>query len=160
MAKAEVTSLAPVDPAPARPLKPLPRSAIKLLESTNASWRCVVPAGTTRQQLVLPDLWRTVGQDFHPLDELRVVDEASTFFAQLLVVEAHPGFTSVIELGYWTLPRMIATADSDVPSNFEILHAGPEKMWIVKRNDGVVYGEGFTSRTLALQHLLDHAAMR
>jgi len=146
-------------PAP-RPLKPLVRANLKLLETTNVSWRAVVPTGTTRQQLVLPDLWRSVGQDFHVFDHLHVVDEASTFYAHLLVVESHPGFVSVIELNYHPLPRMIAADGADVPPNFEIVHCGPEKLWTIKRNDGALYGEGFGSRADALNHLLNHAALR
>lgn len=164
MPKAEsaaVIELPKTEPAPAnRPLKPLPRAAFKLRESTNNIWRCVIPHATPRESLIVSDLFRIVAGDLHPFDKIIAVSDASDWYAELLVLTAGQGHASLVELFFKSLPRAI-TDDGDLPANHVVEHLGPETLWAVRRlSDDVMLGTGFTSRNAAVEFLLAHASLR
>ena len=163
MAKPESAGIVEIkqpDPKPASRLKPLTPNQCKLLESVNNRWRAVVPKGTTREQLRTPDLWRVVSTSLTRFDKIAIVDEASTFFAEMLVYDCGMGYAMLVELSFTDLPRVVVT-DDDVPVNHVIEHLGPESMWTIRRiSDSAVMGKGFSSREEALAYLLDHATLR
>jgi hypothetical protein len=146
--------------APKKKFSPLKPSDVKLAESTNNTWRAVVPRGTTREDLLVSDLWSVMAHNFLSYDRINIVSETREFFAELLVIDAGRGYCSLVELSFTPLPAIIV-ANNDVPSNHSIEHCGPEKLYIVRRlSDGVILGEGFPSRDAALAHLISHASLR
>jgi len=162
MAKSESAEIVEIrsEASKPRPIRPLTRQQVKLLESVNVRWRAIVPKGTTRADLLVPDMWRILGSDLNPFDKITAVDEASTFYAELIVVTAGQGYAQLVELIYIDLPRIVAS-DSDVPPNHVIEHAGPERLWVIRRlSDGVMLAENFPSRNEAVQYLLAHASLR
>ena len=143
-----------------KPLPPLPTTAAKLRESTNNSWRIVIPRGTPRERLLDSDLYATLAERFLVYDKLHLVSEDSTFYAELLVIASGRGYCRLVELSYVQLPVLVAT-HNDLPNNHEIVHGGPDDLYIVRRiSDGVVLGKGFSDRQTALAFLLDHASLR
>lgn len=162
MAKAEVTQL-PTAAEPAQPAKrraPLTPDRVKLQESVNNRHRAIVPRGTSRRDLLLPDMWKVVAGKFTQYDIVHVIDEAGTFFAELLVNDVGLGRCQMVELRHVELPRIV-DADSDVPSNHLIDWNGPEDGWtIVRISDSVTIGKNFPSRPEALAFLLEHASLR
>lgn len=148
--------------APAKPRKPiaLQKSALKLREFTNAHWRAVIPRNTPRERLLDSDFWAVVANDFQPFDIVCCVAEDRAYYAEILVIECGRGYASLVELNFTPLPALLVTT-AGLPPGFEIYHAGPEKLYCIKRvADGVSMGEGFPSREKALEHLLDHASLR
>lgn len=146
--------------APKKKFSPLKPSEVKLRESTNNDWRAIVPRGTARDDLLVSDLWSIVSANFLPLDLIRVVAEDRSYYAELLVIEAGRGYANIIELSFTNLPAIILSKDG-IPPNHEIKHLGPDRLYVVQRlADGVILGEGFSSREAALAHLLSHASLR
>lgn len=138
----------------------LRRDACKLAEYCNSTWRVVAPRGTPRARLVQSDWLSVVADQFQAYDVIHVVCEDRSFFAVLLVIEAGKGYCQVIELAYHPLPVLLVSGDS-LPANHTIEHAGPEKLYIVRRlSDSVVLGDGFPSRDAAVEFLLSHATLR
>lgn len=159
MAK-EVSDTTAAPEAKPRKLQPARPADTKLNESANNVWRHVAPRGVTREELRISDYWSIVSSNFLPFDLVRVIAEDRSYYAELLVLESGRGYASIVELSFHPLPAIILSRDG-VPPNFDVFHAGPEKLYCVKRlSDGVLIGEGFSSRDAALQHLLSHASLR
>ncbi|SMF53392.1 hypothetical protein [Pseudogulbenkiania subflava] len=138
----------------------LRRDACKLAEYCNSTWRVVAPRNTPRKRLTQPDWLSVVADQFQAYDVIRVVCEDRSFFAELLVLEAGKGYCQVIELAFHQLPVLLVSGDA-LPANHTIEHAGPEKLYIVRRlSDGIVLGEGFASRDEAVEFLISHATLR
>lgn len=146
--------------APRRtPRAALPRNNTKLFESVNNRWRSVAPRDTPRERLVESDFWSTTAEQFLPYDRITVIGEARDYIAELLVLECGRGYASLVELSYTPLPALLVSRDG-LPPNHSILYAGPDKLFIIKReSDSVILGEGFTTREEALAHLLDHRSL-
>lgn len=154
------TNAAKVVEIAAPKLRALPRPALKLRESVNNEWRCVIPRGTPREYLTLSDFWVIAGSDLQPWDRIAAVAEDRSFFCELLVLDAGRGYANVTELAFHTLPPLV-TSQAGLPPGHSIFHSGPEKLYCIKREkDGVLLGEGFPSRDDALRALLDHASLR
>lgn len=150
----------PAAEAPKRKLIAVKPSECKLNESANNTWRAIAARGVTREELRVSDYWSIVSANFLPFDLIRVVAEDRSYYAELLVIEAGRGYANVVELSYHDLPAIILSREG-IPPNHEIEHLGPERLYVVKRiADGVILGEGFSSREAALQHLLSHASLR
>lgn len=155
--KPEAQSLTPAKPVK---LRALSRVEVKLRESVNNTWRAVIPRGTPQERLLDSDFWVVVAGDFMPWDRIHCVAEDRTFYAELLVVDAGRGYARLEPLGIHTLPPIV-TSQEGLPPGHEIVHAGPDKMYCVRRvADGVLLGEGFSSKDDALRYLLDHASLR
>lgn len=138
----------------------LQRSALKLRESTNNSWRIVAPRGTTRERLQDSDFYSVVGDLFLPFDKMHVIAEDRSFYCEFLILDSGRGYASVVELSYHPLPALLVCQDA-LPSNHEILHLGADDLYGVRRlSDGILLGKGFTSRQAAVDFLLDHATLR
>ncbi|MGQ7959891.1 hypothetical protein ACUTAF_19600 [Pseudomonas sp. SP16.1] len=145
---------------PQKPAKALPRSAAKLRESTNNSWRVVAPRGTSRERLQHPDFWSVVGDLFINFDKVHVVFEDRSAYCELLVMDCGRGYANVIELAWHPLPPLLI-CNNDLPPNHEIIHLGPDDLYAVRRcSDGILLGKGFRSRDDALAFLMDHATLR
>lgn len=145
-------------------LKPLrsalQRSALKLRESTNNSWRIVAPRGTTRERLQEADFYAVVGDLFLAFDKLHVIAEDRSYYWEGLVLDSGRGYANVVELSFHPLPALLVCQDS-LPSNHEIVHLGADDLYGVKRmSDGILLGKGFPSRQAAVDFLLDHATLR
>lgn len=141
-------------------VKALSRTSTKLAESVNNRWRTVAPRGTTREDLIQSDLWSVVSADFLPYDHVTVVAEDRSFLAEMLCLEAGRGYASMVELSFVPLPTLLVSNEG-LPPGFDIFHAGPEKLYCVKRlNDNVIMGEGFPNKQAALEFLTDHATLR
>lgn len=150
---------ATLDTPPVR-IVPVPRSAQKLVSIVNNQWRVILPRGVTRETLTASALWSVCSQDMTPGDLYFVQDEARSFFAILLVLDAGRGYANMHEVLYTPLPALVV-AGGGLPPNFEIRHEGLEKGYcVIRLSDGVVYGTNFTSYEDARQYLLDHATLR
>jgi len=143
-----------------KPAVSIQRSALKLRESCNNSWRIVALRGTTRERLLDPSYYSVVGDMFLPYDKLHVIAEDRSYYAELLVTDCGRGYASVTELGFHPLEALLVCQDS-LPSNHQIIHLGADDLYAVKRtSDGVLLGKGFASRQAAVDFLLDHATLR
>lgn len=145
---------------PPKPATPLSVAAIKLRETTNNSWRAVIPRGTPRERLLDSDFWATIAERFLAYDKITCVFEDSSAFCELLVVASGRGYCKVVELTWHPLPTLICS-DTDLPANHTIEHNGPSDLYVVRRlSDNVILGKNFSSRQDALAFLLDHASLR
>ena len=145
--------------APAK-LQALPRGNCRLRESVNNTWRAIIPRGTPQERLLESDFWVVVAGDFMPWDRIHAVAEDRSFYAELLVIDAGRGYARIEPLGIHTLAPIV-TSQAGLPPGHEIVHAGPDKLYCVRRiKDGVLLGEGFPSKDEALRFLLDHASLR
>lgn len=143
-----------------KPAAALQRSALKLRESTNNSWRIVAARGVTRERLLDPSYYSVVGDLMLPYDKLHIIAEDRSYYCELLVTDCGRGYASVTELLFAPLEALLVCQDS-LPSNHEIIHLGADDLYGVKRtSDGVLLGKGFASRQAAVDFLLDHATLR
>lgn len=138
----------------------IPKSNLKMRESTNIDWRLIVDKGIRRENLCESDLYALISDQLHPYDRLSVVAADKSFFADLLVLETGRGWCQIMELGYWSLPALLVIGDG-LPPGFDIEYKGPDSLYVCTRIcDGVVIGSGFPDRQSCLAHLLDHASTR
>lgn len=143
-----------------KPAPSIQRSALKLRESCNNSWRVVALRGVTRERLLDPSYYAVVGDLFLPYDKLHVIAEDRSYYAELLVTDCGRGYAAVTELLFTPLEALLVCQDA-LPSNHEIVHLGADDLYGVKRtSDGVMLGKGFASRQAAVDFLLDHATLR
>lgn len=138
----------------------LSRDSMKLRETTNNTWRAVVKRGTSREMLTCSDLWAAVAETLLPFDKISVVDEARTYYAELLCLDSGRGHATIVELSFHPLPMVLAVAGA-IPAGFSIDYSGPDRLFVVLRlADSVVMGEGFQTKEDALAYLLDHNSLR
>ena len=143
----------------------LTMSAMRPAESRRNAWSCVVPAGTTKEQLLQSQTWSVVSQNLNFLDRIEVIAADRSFFAELLVLAAGRGHASLHLLHYHALPALLTADPGVLPAGFECNFTGPlvngrGGYEVTRTVDNVVMCTGHASRESALQELLQHASLR
>lgn len=138
----------------------LSRSYFHLREIKNNDFRAVAARGVDRERLLQSDYWATVAELLHAYDEIHVIAEDRSFYATYLVLEAGRGYAALVELSWHPLPALLVSSEG-LPPNHEIVYAGADDLFIVRRvSDSVILGKHFSDKQSALAFLLDHNSLR
>lgn len=116
--------------------------------------------GTAKRDLLDPAYWSHVAERMTPWSEITVRCADGSFYAKFLVLDCGRGWANVKELGWWDLTSSdVARTQAGLikDGDFDIIHKGPSRKWIVQRkSDQVVIHEGETSKAGAQSWLDDH----
>jgi hypothetical protein len=146
---------------PRQPVVSLSPKDVKLREAAHNEWFIVSQAGTPLARLEESSFYATVAHQFHPFDELIIVDAGRTYWTRFLVLQAGMGYCEVHQLAYSQLPAMLCSIGEKLPSNHKIVYCGPDELWSAIRNsDGITVIKNAQSQQDCLEQLLQHASLR
>jgi len=131
-----------------RPMLPIPQSAMQDAAFARNWWRVVIDAERTPYDRVLADVavWGPNEAKLRAGDLVEVVDEQSTLFALLYLVEHVPGkFTRFAELIKAPLGG-VAIGRIEARGNHYAQWRGPARRWCVIGPTGTVVRDGILSK--------------
>lgn len=144
-------------------LTPFKAGNVRLIEMTNSTWRAVAPRGLSHSDLEQPAVWAGV-DGFHAYDRVEAVATDRTWWAELLVVVALPGFTLMRTLRVIELPDQRKYEENGVPKGYDIRPADLDDQqggWLVERlSDNNIMATGLADFEAARRYLHDHASLR
>ena len=95
------------------------------------------PTGVTIDDLMTPSYWEILARNFHPLDRIEIVDDAGTYFAELMVLDTSGGLRLTPLRGVDLRHEQLGARDS-VPHNatgVQAVYRGPYLRWCAMRGD-------------------------
>lgn len=144
-------------------LRVLGPARLPVAEQVRHVWAVMVPIGTKMQDVMRPGYWTHHSARLKPWDRLEVMTEDGTWFMELLVLATDRSWTRVHKLlgMHLTSPDVALTqASSDLidslKDTMEVMHRGPKKWSVVRKNDRAVLIEGKAQRRdaeIALEEL-------
>jgi hypothetical protein len=160
-----------VQPAVSEVSKPEPRVAtarsFQLCEETNNSWRCLAPAGTTKEDLEGPNYLSAIAGSLTDFDSITVIIEDRSLLYECLVVQGgRDGLTGigggrarmVVRPGYpLVIPPIDRNANVGLPENYSIVFDGFRGVHVPYWNKRVLNPDGFPVRDEARNVILTHS---
>jgi hypothetical protein len=141
----------------------------QLYEHTNYTHRLVAPAGFTAADYDLdPIAFEPIAANISKLDRAILVDADEKWAADMLCVDAGPGYAIFKVLNNVQLPPRRSSEGMGVPEGYEIVQAGitEEGEWIVRRKATAkepavqLHSHPIWRWPDALTYLLNHATVR
>lgn len=141
-----------------RKVTPIQPNNVTFLDQRQVKLIAIVPRGTTREDMMESAFWTSVAHRLEQLFEITVIDEAKTFYAHFLVLEASPIFTAVHLLDWFDLPGIISDS-SDMLVNFSIEWSQSVNGYQARRlSDSVILVHSASSKEKCIEELLMHPA--
>ena len=139
-----------------REIAPIPVMALQGAESHRLQHFLTLPRGMTLEDLLLPDIWSLVARrKLHVHDTIEVVDEAQTFWAELLILEVGTSHARTTLLRRIELPSLVSDVDG-LPRGHDVTFLGGKRLWAVLCGRDVLRA-GFETKTEAATWLREHA---
>ena len=136
---------------------PLVAPRLVQAEQQRVSWRAIVEAGTTIDEIKEPSFWSYVGVELHQFDRIEVIEESGLYFADLLVVACDRNWATVKVLAFCDLREGEAVVASGAEATHVVEHAGPHHKWRVKRlSDGEILRKEMQTKGEADGWLAEH----
>lgn len=115
------------------------------------------PAGTTLDEMLVPEYWAHVARRMTPHDVVEVVPEDGSFYARLFVLNSDKLWVKMAKLDYVEFGdagQRPAQADK-----FEAKFGGPNVKWRVhnKSDNSLVSGDSFQTRADAEKWIEQHS---
>ena len=138
-------------------------------EFARQSFRATPAAGTTVEDLLVPEYWTHVAKKFNPHDVIEVVPEDGSFFARLFVVDNANLWARVKLLEHFEFIAPAEAAKSAEKSKtieavihdspYEAKWCGPAGKWkaLSKSNGDAISDESFSSRDLAELFIVNYS---
>ncbi len=124
-------------------------------------FRAVIPAANTLEDLTRTSMWTYVADQLRPFDMIIALHENREFWAELLVLDARPGYANVTVLRkVETLPALDNSTDEPLMQQYEISRAIDGTWGAIRKVDRVPMGDSFESYDKLRRHILDHASNR
>jgi hypothetical protein len=144
--------------SPARPVelplpsrKKIPQSDFHLTEGAQTFFTCHPAIGTTKEDLLIPELWSHCARIIRPMSEIRVMPKGGAFYARLLVLHATPTEAFVHLLEYHDLDKVDPRKMQD--DKYKIDYDSVQEFHILRRSDKVVVHANMRTRREALAWL-------
>lgn len=145
-------------------VKPIKRGhdTWRLREHANNEFRAFVGADVELTDLVNPQLWTVVASELQAYDRITVIREDRAYLAEVLVLDARPGFAQVLVVHSISPLPPLAKEDAGMPLGFRIFHDPRRGKYFAERiSDRVTMnGDGSNTHQEARRALLDHASLR
>lgn len=158
------TEAAEVIEQPTKHLPPLRGNAVQLLESRNNQWAVTVPPGTSREDLLTPSLYASVGGQLRQFDQLFITEARRAYWAHALVTSSGHGYARILILQFQPLEKLlVADGAGELPPGFSIEWFGNEETQqycATRTADGVTITSGHSSYASCLEALCCHASLR
>jgi hypothetical protein len=136
----------------ARP--PLSPSCMTLVEAKQRMVFATVPAGITKDELLVPGFWAHIAKDLPPWTEITVMPEDEAFYAKLLVRDSGRLWALCAILSFVPLAKEI---EAPVNKDYEVKRLGPQRKFGVRRlDDNEVIRDGFVDTEAANAWLAEH----
>jgi hypothetical protein len=96
---------------------------MRLREAACNDWLCIVDNDVKPLDLTKPDVFALLGKDLKTRDVIRVFPLDNSYFAELVVLGAGPGWAEVALMRSHDLPKTTVCSD-DVLAGFVLVHDG------------------------------------
>lgn len=117
---------------------------IKPAEFVRNVFRVNAPEGVAYKDVLVPDFWAHVSATFSRGDSLEVFAEDSSWYAQLLVLDASRLHAKVTPLIYQNFQ---IKAKKEVDPDFSVEFKGPQRKWsVLRKKDKEIVKDGFESK--------------
>ena len=133
--------------------KKIPQADFHLTEGVQSFFTCHPSIGTTKKDLLLPELWSHVARSVRPMSEIRVMPKGGAFYARLLVLHATPTEVFVHLLEYHDLDKVDPRQLSD--DKFKIDYDAVQQFHVIRRSDNAVVQAGLRTQREAIAWLAE-----
>lgn len=135
--------------------KILDRRSCVLAESVSQTWIVNPAPGTPLERWLESDYYANVGTQMSRGDIIRIVDESTGLFAELLVREGREsnrqGFVSVALLRKVDLPLLPDGLEDSLPSGHSVQWLGESQRWAAMRGSQILR-DSFATKSEALAY--------
>lgn len=129
------------------PVIALNQTRIKEASYMRNEWFVTCPAGTKHEDLLDPEFWRNVGQNFKPFDMIEAVTEDGNWYTRLIVVSADRLWAKVHIVSFSDLIEARKNMPKTDDENHGVEWKGPiAKFAVVRKSDAAILKDGFTTQ--------------
>lgn len=119
--------------------------------------KCEAGLDAPRKLFLVPEYWSHVAEKMTPYSRITVRCDDGSFYGEYLVMDCGRGWARLHELGWWNLTSKdvaMSQSDAGVESDYEIVHKGPNRKWVVlRKSDQVSLHDGESVKLVAQQWL-------
>jgi hypothetical protein len=151
----------------AKELKPARAGALVLAESANNSWRYLVSAGVSADEIDMhPTFWNLLGSELTPGDDIKLICADRSWLGAAVCLDSGPGYACVKVIFSMSVPVRAVASTKQIPEGWAIVRAdpgGPDGFVARHRGNGKTIDDSglpFKTHEDARRGLLDHSIFR
>jgi|10_taG_2_1085330.scaffolds.fasta_scaffold126024_1 hypothetical protein len=133
----------------------LPAVDFRLQETVQASFTALVPAGTTREEVLRPDYWKHVCKQMPTMSELTILPKDGSWYGKYFVRYAGRLTANIVELQYMELEAL--TSDDVTNKDFDVTFSTVDRFCVVRTDDQFVMSKGHNTETDAMEWMANHS---
>jgi len=119
------------------------------------SWVVTVEEGTVRKDILKPEFWAHLAQQFRPYDWIEVRCDDDSFVAEYLVLSCDRTFAKVKEWKWVKLTEEEMKQDDEILQEYAHKWRGPQlKHCVIRKSDSACVVEGLPSKDAAYQWIV------
>lgn len=119
-------------------------------------WVVTVEEGTDRKDMLKPDFWAHLAQQFRPYDRIEVRCDDDSFFAEYLVLSCDRTYAKVKEEGWTKLTSEETVQDEEILQDYAHKWRGPQlKHCVIRKSDSACVAEGFDNKDDAFKWIAE-----